>query len=595
MEPALQQTVQTSRFRQALRFLRPYRRSLVTASILTGVLTLIGMAPPLLMRSLINDVARENNWGIFPLIMGLLIAVPLFRALINIFNSIILNRTALEIISDARKGLFRKLMRLSMRFYDQTPTGAINQRLFGDVGNVSGLAGGNLVALLGDAVMVIFAVVVMLKLSWMLSLLTFALLPLYYLNTWFFSHRIQTASVQLRSHMDHISSMLQERLSAHELIQAYGQDRREATQFSSKAKQVMDSAVKGQAYSITFNQLADFLNRLGNTLIYCAGCYFFIKDQMGYGDVIAFAAYSTQLLGPVVRFSQMSSQLAQIGVSVDRINEIRNREPAIREDPEARPVAELKGDVRVEGVTFGYDTDRSVLKHLHLEIPAGSNVAIVGTPGSGKTTLAMLVRRFYDPSEGRIAVDGEDIRHFRLQDYRQALALVMSESAIFDGTIRENLCYGKPEANESRMIEVAKAVGLHEFVASLRDGYDTSLGAGGLRLSVGAQQQIGVARALISDPMILILDEGTAALDPDTAETVHQAIYDVMQGKTCILIVHRLQMASAADSVMVLRDGQVVETGFHEQLLHTDGTLYREIYGQQYGEDELPPTKEVKP
>ena len=375
-----------SRFRQALSFLRPYRRPLIIASILTGVLTLIGMAPPLLMRSLINDVARENNWGIFPLIMGLLIAVPLFRAFVNILNSITLNRTALGILSDTRKDLYRKLMRLSMRFYDQTPVGAINQRLFGDVGNVSGLAGGDLVALLGDAVMVVFAVIVMLKLNWMLALLAFALLPLYYLNTWFFSRRIQNANVQLRSHMDHISSMLQERLSAHELIQAYGQDRREATQFSSQAKQVMDSAVKGQAYSITFNQLADFLNRLGNTVVYCAGCYFFIKGRMDYGDIIAFAAYATQLLGPVVRFSQVTNQLAQIGVSVDRIDEIRNREPAIREHAEAHPVADLKGDIRVEGVTFGYAPDRPVLRDFHIEIPAGSNVALVGTPGAGRTT-----------------------------------------------------------------------------------------------------------------------------------------------------------------------------------------------------------------
>jgi len=478
-----------------------------------------------------------------------------------------------------------------MHFYDQTPTGAINQRLFGDIGNISGLAGGDLVALLGDAVMVVFAVIVMLSLNWMLALLTFALLPLYYLNAWFFSRRIHSASVQLRSHMDHISSMLQERLSAHELIQAYGQDRREATQFSSKAKQVMDAAVKGQAYSITFNQLADFLNRLGNTVIYCAGCYFFIRQRMDYGDVIAFAAYATQLLGPVVRFSQVVNQLAQIGVSVDRVGEILNREPAIREDAQARPVVQLEGDVRVDGVTFGYDSDRPVLRDLHLHIPARANVAIAGLPGAGRTTLAMLIRRFYDPVKGQIAVDGQDVRGFKVHDYRQALAMVMPESAIFDGTIRDNLCYGKPDAPAERMLEVSQAVGLHEFVSSLTNGYDTRLGTGGLRLSVGAQQQIGVARALISDPAILIVDEATAALDPDTANVVHEAICRIMEDRTCIIIVHRLHMASTADKVMVLREGQVVEAGSHDELLATEGTLYRSVYEMQYGDDRLPPAK----
>jgi len=578
-----------SRLRQISGFLRPYRRSLITASILTGVLTLIGMAPPLLMRSLINDVARESNWGVFPLLMGLLIAVPLFRAFVNILNGITLHGTAQGIISSTRKGLFRQLMRLSMRFYDQTPPGAISQRLFGDVGTVSGLAGGDLAALLGDVVMVVFAVVVMLRLNWMLSLLTFALLPLYYLNTWFFSRRIQSANAQLRSHMDHISSTLQERLSAHELIQAYGQDRQEATHFSSKAKQVMDAAVRGQAYSITFNQLADFLNRLGNTLIYCAGCYFFIRGRMDYGDVIAFAAYATQLLGPVVRFSHVTNQLAQIGVSADRVQEILNREPAIREAEEARPVTQLRGDIQVEGVTFGYDPDRPVLRDFTIHIPAGTNLALVGTPGAGRTTLAMLIRRFYDPASGHVSVDGEDVRRFKIRDYRQALALVMPESAIFDGTIRENLCYGKPDAGEDRMLEVARAVGLHEFVASLADGYDTRLGTGGLRLSAGAQQQIGVARALLSDPAILIVDEATAALDPDTAEVVHQAVHRMTEGRTCVLIVHRLQMAGGADRVAVLQEGQVVEAGTHEELLRTDGALYRALYAEQYGEDRLPP------
>ena len=580
------------RLRQILVFLRPYRGPLILAAVLTGGLTLIGMAPPLLMRSLVNDMAREGRWGLFPLVMGLLFAVPVLRAIINIVNSIALDQVARGIIGETRKGLFARLMRLSMRFYDQTSAGAINQRLMGDVGTISGVAGGGLIALLGDVVMIIFAVVVMLRLSLPLSLLTFGLLPLYYLNTWFFSKRIQVANVQLRSRMDHISSMLQERLSAHELIQAYGQDKRESTHFSSQAKQIMDSAVRGQAYSITFNQLSAFINKIGNTLIYCGSCYFFVKGSMGYGDVIAFCAYATQLLGPIVRFSTVANQIAQVAVSIDRIDEIRNQEPAIREDPEAAPIEALHGDIRVEGVTFGYDPNNPVLRELSLDIPAGSHVAFVGSSGSGRTTLAMLLRRFYDPVDGKVEVDGKDVRRYRLQDYREALALVLPESTLFDGTIRENLCYGKPEAAEDRMIEVATAVGLHDFVQSLSDGYDARVGAGGLKLSVGVQQQIGIARALISEPFVLIVDEATAALDPDTAEMIHQAILQIMEGRTCILIVDRVLMARSSEHVGVLHEGRLAELGTHEELLRRSGSLYREIYGRQYGEDRLPPPKE---
>ena len=491
------------RLRKVLVFLRPFKRPLLIAIALTGCLTLIGMLPPLLMRRLLNDVARQGQWGLFPLVMGLLFAVPVLRDLVNIANAVTLNRISLGIIARTRKAMFTHLMRLSMRFYGETPVGSIHQRLMGDVAAVSTVATGGLIMLVTDVIAVGFAVVVMLKLSPSLSGLTFALLPLYYLNYRFFSKRIEKNTVVVRSHMDHISSTLQERLSAHELIQSYGQEKAQSTQFSTQAKQIMDAAVKGSAYSISYNQLVAFINKIGNTCIYCAGCYFFVKDSMGYGDVVAFCAYASQLLGPVVRFAAVANQLVQVGVSVDRIDEVMNREPDIKELPDAQPVDALKGSVNVSGLTFGYQ-DEPILKGLAVQIPAGSHLAVVGPPRAGKSTLAMLLRRFYDPAEGSVSVDGQDIRHYRLRDYRSNVALVLPESAVFDGTIRENLCYGNPDADEHRMLEVAQSLGLDDFVKELTDGYDTRLGAGGLKLSVGVQQQIGIGRALLSEPFIWI-------------------------------------------------------------------------------------------
>ncbi|MFO7957381.1 MAG: ABC transporter ATP-binding protein [Candidatus Brocadiia bacterium] len=577
------------RVKQILAVARPFLRPLIIAVVLTGGLTLIGMAPPLLMRRLINDVAREGNWGIFPLVMALLFAVPVLRAVVNVANSLTLNGINLGIIRRLRRRMFRHLMRLSMRFYGQTPVGGINQRLMGDVGTVSGLLTGGLISLLTDIIAVGFAVSVMLGLSWKLSVLTFALLPLYYLNYRFFSRRIRQTTAQLRTHMDHVSATLQERLSAHELIQSYGQEKEELTHFSSRARQIMDSAVRGSTYNISFNQLSAFINKIGNTAIYCAGCYYFIKGSMGYGDVVAFCAYATQILGPVVRFANVANQFVQAGVSLDRINEIMDREPAIKEEPDARPVETLLGDIEVDGVTFQYTEGQPALKDVHLSIPAGTHVAVAGPPGAGRSTLAMLLRRFYDPDEGRIDVDGEDIRRYRLRDYRAALAMVLPESAIFDGTIRENLLYGKPDATDDRMQEVARAVGLDEFVEDLADGYETRVGTGGLKLSTGVRQQIGVARALLSDPGALIVDEATAVLDPESAANVNDAIRAAMEGRTCIIIVHRLLMARDADRVVVMEDGTVEQAGTHEELVRQPKSLYRRIFSRQYGEDRLPP------
>ena len=572
-------------------FMRPFLWLLIVAVILTGSLTVVGMAPPLLMRRLINDVAKAGQWGIFPLVITLLFAVPILRAIINIANSLILNKVGLGIIANTRKRMFEHLMRLTLRFYNETPVGSINQRLMGDIANISGVTTGGIITLLTDIISIVFAVSVMLGLSWTLSLLTFALLPFYFLNYRFFSKRIQQTNVLLRTNMDHISSTLQERLSAHELIQSYGQEKAEATHFSSQAKQVMDAAVRGSAYNISFTQISAFINKIGNTLIYCAGCYYFINGSMGYGDIIAFAAYSTQLLGPVVRFSSVANQIVQVGVSIDRVNEILEREPAIKESPDAESIEELQGDISVNGLTFQYEEGKPVLKGLHIDVPSGTHLAVVGTSGVGRTTLAMLLRRFYEPEDGNIEVDGKDIRGYRLPDYRRNLALVLPESTIFDGTIRENLCYGKPDTSEERMIEVSKAVGLHNFVEGLAKGYDTRLGTGGLKLSTGARQRIGVARALISEPFILIVDEATASLDPESAEVVNEAIRNAMEGRTCIMIVHRVLMARDADQVVVMDDGKVVEKGNHDELIVQPNSLYREIYGKQYGEDRLPPEK----
>ena len=577
-----------ARLKQILGFMRPFKRPLITALVFTGALTVIGMLPPLLMRRLLNDVARQGKWGLFPLVMTLLFAVPVLRALVNLGNAIALNQAGLGIISRTRKQLFAHLMGLSMRFYDETPVGSINQRLMGDVGTVSTVVTGGMIALLADLVSVVFAVVVMLRLNIPLSMLTFALLPLYFLNYKFFSKRIQQNTSVLRTRMDHISSMLQERLSAHELIQAYGQDKAESVHFNSQAKQIMDAAVKGSAYSISFNHMSAFINKIGNTSIYCLGCYYFVKGTLGYGDVVAFCAYATQLLGPVVRFSAVANQVVQAGVSIDRINEILNRKPAIEEMPDAVAVEELRGDVAVQGVGFAYGPD-AVLADVELTVAAGTDVAIVGPGGAGRSTLAMLLRRFYDPDTGSIMVDGKDIRQYRLQDYRRALALVLPESTIFDGTIRENLCYGKPDASEKRMIEVAKAVGIHDFVQELKLGYDTRLGTGGLILSAGDRQRIGIARALISEPLILIMDEATAVLDPESAEEINRAVSEAMKYRTCLLIVHRVLMAKDADTVVVMDDGKIVHEGSHEELLKNPESIYRELFAQQYGKERLPP------
>ena len=557
-------------------------------ALLTGILTLLGMAPPLLMSRLINQVARDGAWGIFPLVMTLLFLVPVLRALVNIGNSIIVNNLRLKFVVATRTAVYRHALYLSLKFYDEMPVGNITQRVMTDVVNIAGAITTNFVELLSDTITILFAVVVMLWLSRPLSLLTLALLPGYYYNYRFFSQRIKSANVQLRANMDHISSMLQERLNAHELIQSYGQEKAESLHFSSQAKQVMDSAVRGSAYSITFNQISAFINKVGNTLIYCAGCYFFIGEKMTYGEVVAFCSYATLLLGPLVRVSTIANEFTQAGIAVERIHQVLDQVPTIRDLPDALPINDLKGDIIIERMSFGYRQAAPILDHIDSVIAAGNHVAVVGAVGSGRTTLARLLRRFYEPQSGQIKIDGIDIRHYRLHDYQKNLALVLSESAILDGTIHENLVYGNPQATEPQIAKVVRSVGLDDLIAGLPEGYRTRLGSGGVQLAVGDRQRLGIARALLSNPLLLIIDEATASLDAESAQQIHLAIRQTMKNVTCIVVVHRLLIAKDADLIVVLNEGKIVEQGQHDQLLKKSGGLYRMIYGLQYGREFLP-------
>ncbi|MFP4028027.1 MAG: ABC transporter ATP-binding protein [Candidatus Brocadiia bacterium] len=569
-------------------WIKPFKGAFILALLLTTVLSFIGMIPPLLMRRLVNNVAKEGEWNLFPLIMVVLIAIPILRSGINLVHAFAVNKVGIGLLGSMRKRLYAHLMRLSMDFYEETPPGNINQRLVGDVGAVSGFVTGGLVNLVADVVSVVFALIVMFRISPLLLGLSLFLLPLYVLNYFFFSRRIAETNVTLRNHMDHISSFLQERLSAHELMRSYGQEKPQSTHFNSQSKQIMDNALRSGAYNAAFSHIGAFINRIGNTTIFCAGCYLLIRGRMGYGDVMAFGAYTTSLLGPLVRFSTVANQFRQVGVSVDRINQVLHKKPGITEASDPVPLTGLQGDIKFSEVDFRHGEPEPALDNVSLEIPAGSSVAVAGLPGAGRTTLALLLRRFYDPTDGTISVDNVDIKKYKLHDYRKSLALVLPESAIFDGTIRENMLYGAPGAGDERMREIAHLLSLDEFTEELRDGYETRVGSGGLRLPAGICQKIGIARALLSDPDVLITDEATSRLDGDSAEAVISAILEAMEDRTCLMVVNRVLHARETDSVVVLQNGSVQEIGEHETLLRKQEGHYRYLFEQQYGQQAPP-------
>lgn len=569
-------------------FLKAFRGRIIIALGLTCLLAIIGMTPPLIMRRLINRVVENGRWDEFPLLISLFFILPVLNVAFGAWNSLFINKIGQGIIFNTRTSIFERLLRLSIEFHDKMGVGALKERMFGDVATISGIATGGLMSAVADTVIIAVSVTMMIQMSVPLTLVTFGLLPLYFLNYRFFSKRIRGATALLRTRMDHVSSELQEKLSGHELILSFGQDEEESERFLSLSKQIMEAALKGNAYSISFNQLASFFNRFGNTVIYSLGCLFFLRGTMNYGDVVAFCAYAVQLFVPVVRFATIANQFTQARVSAERIREIMESRQAIIDPTDSKPLDTLQGDIDIHGVTFGYSQDdESVINGLNLHIPAGADVVIVGTKGSGKSTLAKLLRRFYDPDSGSILVNNTDIRDYRLSDYRRTISMVLPESAILDGTIAENLAYGKPDVEERRIVEISRAVGLHLFVEQLSGGYRTRLGTGGLKLSTGNRQRIGIARALLSDPFILIIDEATAVLDPEAAEEINTAIRKIMRDKTCILIASRALLIKNPDIFVVLDSGKVAESGTFQGLISNKSGALCGIVRNQYGEDVL--------
>lgn len=565
-------------------YIKPFKWKFVWALLLAGVLTVVGLLPPLVMRRLVNDVATDGQYGLLPFLIGGLFGITLLRAGMTYMNARAIAIVGRSIVASIRNDLYRHLLNLPLRFHDKTPTGALMQRLMGDVGAVQNLVTGHLINLVVDAITAIFALTVMIQISGHLTWVSVALIPIFYLNYKLFTGRIQTNNVQLRGQMDHVSSMLQERLSSHDLVVSFAQEDESAQDFKDSVRASRDTALRGIVYNMGFTHATAFINGAGATGIYVASVYLFLKGDIQYGDVIAFSAYSTQLMGPVVRFVKMLQAAAQSLVSIRRVNELFGQSPEITHTPGELLTGEGGAEVKMEGYRYVDPEDgQVVLDDVNLDIHSGANLTLVGPPASGKTTLLGAIRRMVDPETGRLIVNGKDAREYDVANYQQQAPVVRDSTAIFRGTIRDNLTYGRADAAEEDLLEAQKVVGLDGFVGQLDLGLETAVGPGGIRLSAGQRQRLGIARALVVKPKLLILDEATAALDPASAAEVLDAIFTYLPDTTILTVARRLGVARETDVIAVIEGGKVLELGTHDELMRMEDGRYRALFELQYG------------
>jgi len=550
--------------------------------ILTTISTVISLVPPLVLRAIVDNVITAGRMELFVPLMLLFVMAPLLAAVIGFANNYVVTLIGQKLVLDLRSRLYAHLQHLPLRFYDKSSTGGVIERLMGDVAQVQSMVTTQTITLATDIVACSAALVIMMMLNWRMTLALMLLIPLYVVNYNFFISRIRIWRKSLREKMEDISSTLQERLAGAVVVKAFGEERNETRRFIHEAFDARNIGVRARGYSVVFNSTSSLIYWLGQTGIYLLGCYLIIQGDMTLGSVVAFTSYSIYLLNPAVRFSQMSNMVEQSMVSVRRINELLSEIPEPQDPPDAVDIEKLEGRVTFDNVTFCYEPDQPVLRNFSLDVKPGTTVALVGHTGCGKTTIISLLLRFYRVVEGKILLDGVDINKISRASLRKNIALVPQDPVLFDGSIKENIAYGRPNATTDEIIQAAKAAEIHDVIESLPDGYDTHIGEEGIKLSGGQKQRIVIARAILMDPAILIMDEATSSLDSESERLLQKALSRIMENRTSFVIAHRLGTIVSADVIVVLSEGRIIEIGNHHELLAREKGYYRKLYFTQF-------------
>jgi len=509
------------------------------------------------------------------------IGIHVLRGVVSFTLNYLINWLGQRVVFDLRFQSYRHLNRLSLSYYDQRQTGKIMARLTGDIDVIQYMITGGFVTLITDIVTLVAVTGVILWKEWRLALITLAVVPLYVVVYKLYLKYIRDLSVQLREKWDAMLGTLQEKIAGISVVKAFVREDYETERFMQTVKENFALGMKQVHLNRQLGLFAGLVRAVGTAAVWYYGSVLVLGRQLQAGELLAFTFYMGYLYDPAVRVVDFNITLQWAGAAIDRVFEVLDTRPDVEDSPNARPLPQMRGEIEFRNVSFGYRPGQLVLKNVNLHIRPGEVVALVGPSGAGKSTLVNLIARFYDVTDGQVLIDGVDVRDIKLESIRRNVGMVMQESLLFSVTIKENIAYGRHDATEEEIVRAAKQADLHDFILTLPDAYDTKIGEDGIKLSVGQKQRLSIARAILTDPKILILDDATSALDSQTEANVQQALEHVMQGRTSIVIAHRLSTVVNADKIVVLDKGEVVDIGTHEELVNKPG-VYRTLYEEQF-------------
>lgn len=563
-------------------YMKPYAKNILPIAILGMLLsTAVRLLVPILIGSYALDHIIETGELSF-LMMIVLVITGLYVVswIGNTLRIRFMNKLGQLVIFDLRKALFNHIQRLSHRFFDQRSAGSVLVRITNDVNSLQDLFTNGVINLLMDVIMLFGIIALLFLISPELTLAIMIVLPLMFFISTKLRRNIRRSWQDVRIKQSMINSHLNESIQGIRVTQSYTQEKENIGFFNQMNEMNFESWRNATQKSAMFRPLVEISGAIGTAILLWYGVHLIQIESLSIGEFFAFSLYIGMFWEPISRLGQVYNQLLVGMASSERIFEFLDEQPSVPEKQGAKKLDEVYGHIQFENVEFAYDSDRKALNQINLEMKAGQTVALVGHTGSGKTTIVNLISRFYDPTKGRVVLDGNDLRDISLDSLREKVSIVLQDTFIFSGTILDNIRFGRPDASEEEIIEAAKTVGADKFISQLNNGYETEVEERGNVLSVGERQLISFARALLADPKILILDEATASIDTETEQLIQRALKKLLHGRTAIMIAHRLSTIREADNIIVLEHGNILEQGNHQELIDQQGEYYGLVKSQ---------------
>ena len=568
-------------YKRILSYIKPYLHILSIALLCTMLAAAGNLYLPWIFRDMIDKVLNAKDYYMLNVISASIVVIFLLRGIFLYGQNYLMSYVGQHVIIDIRSEVFRKLQRLSMSFYDKNKTGTIMSYVTNDVNALQGAMVDNTIELVTEGIILIGSVCAMIYLDWKLTLFTILTFPvvLYFMN--YFGKKIRRSGGQIQAATADITSVLQESVSSARVVKSFVREQYEIERFERENEANLKANLKNAKYMATLTPTIEFVAALGVTLILWYGGNNVIAGETTAGSLVAFLAYAVNISNPIKRITRVSGNIQKALAAAQRVFDVLDLREEVQDLPDAKALPAVTGNVSFEHVTFSYNAGDEILHDLSFEAKPGQAIGLVGPSGAGKSTVASLLPRFYDCDAGTIRIDGTDIRHVTLDSLRNQVGIVPQETILFNGSVYDNILYGRLDATKEEIEAAAKAANAHDFIMELPEGYNTMLGDRGVNISGGQRQRIAIARAILKDPRILILDEATSALDTESERVVQEALNRLMVGRTSIIIAHRLSTIKNADRILVLDKGKLAEDGTHEELMAENG-LYAHLYQIQY-------------